>query len=215
MLKEDIIIRILGKALDFLAQDEVIQLRSVLEEELYNYEIQPICNALVPYEGIPEKLMLFLISKKLEGLSLNTLKAYSQHLTRFSRAIHKKIEDIDVMDIRMYLAQCSQRGLKNSSILTEMNILRSFFTWLENEDHIIKSPMNKIKSIKKAGRTRKSLTQEELENLRLVSKTPREKAMVEFFYSTGCRLDEVSKLNKSDIDWNRDKLQVIGKGNQE
>ena len=215
MLKEDIIIRVLGKALDFLAQDEAVKLRSILEEELYNYEVVPTSTAIIPYEGIPEKLMLFMISKKLEGLSESTLKSYSQHLVRFSQSVHKKIEDIDTMDIRMYLAKCTQRGLKNSSILTEMNILRSFFSWLEKEDHILKSPMGKIKSIKKEKRIRKSLTPEELENLRVACKTPREIAMVEFFYSTGCRLDEVSKLNIEDIDWSQGKVQVIGKGDKE
>jgi len=215
MLKEDIIIRILGKSMEFLAQDQAVRLKVIIETELYSYDIQPNSTAIVPHQGIPEKLMLFLIAKKLEGLAYHSLTTYSRHLTKFSQSVHKKIEDIDTMDIRMYLAQCSQRGLKNSSILTEMNILRSFFTWLENEDHISKSPMRKIKSIKKEQRVRKSLSQEELENLRVACKSPREKAMVEFFYSTGCRLDEVCKVNKSDIDWSQSKLQVIGKGDKE
>jgi len=215
MLKEDIIIRILGKSMEFLAQDQAVRLRTIIEEELYNFDIQPNSTAIVPYEGVSEKLMLFLIAKKLEGLAQHSLKSYSRQLTKFSKSVHKKLEEIDTMDIRMYLIQCTQRGLKNSSILTEMNVLRSFFSWLENEDYIAKSPMRKIKSIKKENRIRKSLTQEELENLRLSCKTLREKSMLEFFYSTGCRLDEVSKLNKVDIDWSQGCLQVIGKGDKE
>lgn len=215
MHKEEVIIRILGKALEFLAQEEVTNLRSILEEELYNYEVQPISTAIIPYESIDEKLMLFLVTKTLKGLSVITLNSYRQHLKRFSMSTPKKVENIDAMDIKMYLAKCIKSGLKKSSIATETWILRSFFTWLENENYIVKSPMRKIETVKKEKRIRISLTPEELEKLRLACKTLRETAMVEFFYSTGCRLDEVCKLNISDIDWNSKSLHVIGKGDSE
>jgi integrase/recombinase XerD len=169
----------------------------------------------VPYEGIPEKLIMFLTTKKLEGLSPKTLKSYKLHLTRFSRTILKRYEDITVIDIRRYLAQYASTGIKNSTLDTEMSILRSFFNWLEAEDYIVKSPMRKIKPTKKPKRIRKALTQEELEVLRMACKTKREIALIEFFYSTGCRLDEVYKLNKQDIDWNRSQVNVIGKGDKE
>lgn len=215
MLKEDVIIRILSKAVDLLTQEGAVQLREILEDELYNYDLQPVENSIVPYEGIPEKLILFITTKKLEGLSPKTLKSYSLHLTRFSKIVKKRYEDIDVMDIRRYLAQYSQTGVKNSTLNTEMTILRSFFSWLENEDYIIKSPLRKVKPTKKEKRIRKALSQEEMEVLRMACKSKRDKAMVEFFYSTGCRLDEVYKLNKQDIDWNRSQCNVIGKGNKE
>ncbi|WP_024833850.1 site-specific tyrosine recombinase/integron integrase [Ruminiclostridium josui] len=215
MLKEDVIIRIMGKAVEFLAHEDAVQVRNILEEELYNYDLQPAENAIVPYEGIPEKLVLFITTKKLEGLSSKTLKSYSLHLTRFSKNVQKRIEDIDVMDIRRYLAQYSQTGIKKSTLNTEISILRSFFNWLEAEDYILKSPMRKVKPAKKAKRVRKALSQEEMEILRMTCKTKRDKAMMEFFYSTGCRLDEVYKLNKQDIDWNKGTVNVIGKGDKE
>ncbi len=215
MLKEDVIIRILGKSMEFLAQDSAVKLRTIIEEELYNYDLHPAENSIVPYEGIPEKLVLFITTKKLEGLSPRTLKSYTLHLTRFSKIMQKRLEDITVIDIRRYLAQYSNSGVKNSTLNTEMTILRSFFSWLEAEDYIIKSPMRKIKPTKKEKRIRKALTPEEMEVLRMACSTKREKAMVEFFYSTGCRLDEVYKLNKQDIDWNRGLVNVIGKGDKE
>lgn len=215
MLKEDVIIRILSKAIVFLAQDTACQLRNIIEDELYNYDLQPAEYSIVPYEGIPEKLILFLTTKKLEGLSPNTLKSYTLHLARFSKIVQKRIEDITVIDIRRYLAQYSNSGVKNSTLDTEMSILRSFFSWLEAEDYIIKSPMRKIKPTKKPKRIRKALSGEEMEMLRMSCKNKREKAIVEFFYSTGCRLDEVYKLNKQDIDWNKGMVNVIGKGDKE
>ncbi len=215
MLKEDVIIRILSKAVDLLTQDAAVQLRDIIEEELHNYDLQPAEYAIVPYEGIPEKLILFLTTKKLEGLSPRTLKSYTLHLTRFSKIIQKRLEDISVIDIRRYLAQYSTTGVKKSTLNTEMSILRSFFNWLESEDYIVKSPLRKIKPTKKEKRIRKALTPEEMEMLRMSCEDKRDKALVEFFYSTGCRLDEVSKLNKQDIDWSRGLVNVIGKGDKE
>lgn len=215
MLKEDVIIRILSKAIEFLAQDAAVRLRSIIEEELYNYDLRPAENSIIPFEGIPEKLILFITTKKLEGLSINTLKSYTLHLKRFAKIVQKRIEDITVMDIRRYLSQYAASGVKNSTLNTEMTILRSFFNWLEAEDYIIKSPMRKIKPIKKEKRIRKALTPEEMEVLRITCKNKREKAIVEFFFSTGCRLDEVYKLNKQDIDWSRCMVNVIGKGDKE
>ncbi|EPR12316.1 site-specific tyrosine recombinase/integron integrase [Ruminiclostridium papyrosolvens] len=215
MVKEDVIIRILSKAVDLLTQEVAVQLKVILEEELYNYDLQPVENAIIPFEGIPEKIVLFITTKKLEGLSRKTLKSYSLHLARFSKTVQKRIEDITVIDIRRYLAQYASTGIKNSTLDTEISILRSFFNWLEAEDYILKSPMRKIKPAKKEKRIRKALSQEELEMLRLACRNQREKAMIEFFYSTGCRLDEVYKLNKNDIDWNKSSVNVIGKGNKE
>ena len=215
MLKEDVIIRILSKAIVFLSHDESIKLKNIIEEELYNYELHQIEKSIVSYEGISEKVVLFITAKKLEGLSNTTLKSYSHHLLRFSKTIQKRIEDIDTMDIRRYLAQYSSTGIKNTTLNTEISILRSYFSWLETEDYILKNPMRKIKPTKKEKRIRKSLSPEELEMLRLACRTQREKALIEFFYSTGCRLDEVYKLNKNDINWNNETVNVIGKGNKE
>ena len=215
MLKEDVIIRILSKAGDLLTQEASVKLRDIIENELYNYDLQPAEYSIVPYEGIPEKIILFLTTKKLEGLSAKTLKSYTLHLNRFARIMQKRIEDITVIDIRRYLAQYSSSGVKNSTLDTEMSILRSFFNWLEAEDYIVKSPMRKIKPTKKPKRIRKALSGEEMELLRMACQNKRDKAMVEFFYSTGCRLDEVYKLNRQDIDWSKGMVNVIGKGDKE
>jgi integrase/recombinase XerD len=214
-MREEFIIKVLSRASEVIQMDQVKLLRNIIEDELYNFELQPITRALVPYIGIPEKLLIYLASKKLDGLSKITLGTYKLHLTRFIKFVRKEIADIDAMDIRRYLAAYSQSGVKNTTIATEIWILKSFFGWLEKEDYIVKSPMLKIQSIKTEKRVRKSLTPEELEIIRDACKTLRERAMVEFFFSTGCRLDEICKLNKQDIDWNSDKCLVYGKGSKE
>ncbi|NLE26499.1 MAG: tyrosine-type recombinase/integrase [Clostridiaceae bacterium] len=187
----------------------------VLDEELYHVTIASECTDLVVTENMPGKVMLFLAAKKLDGMSIHTIKNYSFILRRFCNVLHKDIEQITSMDIRMFLALRSKEGLKNSSMAATIAALKSFFSWLENEEYITKSPMRKIKNIKVEKRLRKALTREELEMLRDVAKDLRDKAMLELFYSTGCRLDEIQKLNISDIDWANNQVRVIGKGNKE
>jgi integrase/recombinase XerD len=115
----------------------------------------------------------------------------------------------------MYLAHYSQTGIKNSTLGTTVTALKSFFSWLADQEYIRKSPMKNIKQTKPEKRVRKALTDEELELLRSTCKTDREKSIIEFFYSTGCRLDEVVKLNKEDINWFNKSCMVIGKGDKE
>ncbi len=214
-MKEELIIKVLDRASSFLSPELVKQLRLILDEELYHITVTSECTALVVTENMPSKVMLFLAAKKLDGMSINTIKNYSIILRRFCNRVHKDIEQINSMDIRMFLASRSKDGLKNSSMAATIAALKSFFSWLENEEYIVKSPMRKIKNIKVEKRLRKALTREELEMLRDATKTLREKALVEFFYSAGCRLDEAYKLNITDIDWINGKTMVIGKGNKE
>lgn len=214
-MKEEVIIKILGKVM--LEQPEVdhLKLRGILEEVLYDYDVQTTCQALVPVNDIPSRVMLFIASKKLDGLAQSTLNGYVLHLKRFARFMNKNLSDISTMDIRMYLAAYSKTGVKASTISTEISILKSFFTWLENEDYINKSPMRKIKQTKKEKRIVKALNIEELEQLREACVDIRERALLEVLYATGCRLSEVVGLNRSDIDWQNMSARVIGKGNKE
>lgn len=215
MIKDEIIIKILDKASDIILTEQIKKLELILEEELYNYEIIPLSTELTLTNNINDKIFIFIASKKLEGKSPKTLESYQRELLRFSQYMKKDIKDINTMDIRMYLAQYSKNNSKNTTINTKIYIFKSFFGWLHREEYIGKNPMTKINVAKVEKRIRDALTPEELEMVRINCKTERDHAILEFFYSTGCRLDEVYKLNKQDINWNTDSVKVIGKGNKE
>ncbi|MCX7773377.1 MAG: tyrosine-type recombinase/integrase [Clostridia bacterium] len=211
---EQVITKVIS-LVDYLPAETLTQIRTAMLKELSQYELVPKSTDLVPYTGAPQILKLFLASKKVDGASAETLKNYRLVLTKFLSRMQKDPLTITTVEIRMYLALREQEGLSRKSVSTLLAILKSFFGWLENEDYISKSPCRKIPSIKTEKRCRKHLTGEELERLRMECKTARDKAIIEFFYSTGCRLDEVHKLNLSDINWKDDSCMVIGKGNKE
>lgn len=214
-MKEEFILKVLGRTLEFITQEQAQRLRSILEDELYSIELQPAVTALVPINDLNEKLFLFLTAKKLDGLSPNTLKDYKRLIMKFSFVVQKNIENITTMDIRMYLAMRVKSGVKDSTLASAISTLKSFFCWLQCNDYIQKNPMLQIKTPKTDKYVRKALNPEELEMIRDACKDEREKALVEFFYSTGCRLDEVQKLNKSDIEWHTGRVLVFGKGRKE
>lgn len=215
MLEEELVIKIIGKlSLEYPNLDQ-LKVRNILYECINDYEITTRETSLVASD-IPDRINMYLAVKKLDGLSEKTLYNYKLHLKRFASIVIKPLSVITTNDIRLYLAMLSKsKNLKQTSMGGEISILKSFFSWLTDEEIIEKNPMKKIKNVKKEKRLRKSLTQEELELLRDSCKTVRQRALLEFLFSTGCRVSEISNTDIQDINWNKEELNVIGKGNKE
>lgn len=166
--------------------------------------------------GLQRSVDTFLAAKKIDGLSPKTLKNYREMLGAFAASVDKPAGRIMTDDIRAYIGQLAARGLRDSSIQTHINTLRSFFAWLELEDMVRKNPMRKIKSLKiDRMAARHPLEPEELERLRDGCKTYKERALVEFLASTGCRLSEVVGIQVNRVDWQRRCVTVLGKGHKE
>lgn len=197
---------------EMVPEIDVHHLKSKLSEILSRYHVTRIEQDEV-HPDLTEKIELFLSAKRLEGLSQLTLENYRLHLNIFAEKVKKKVSDITTADIRVYLGQYA--GQKQSTISTKLSILKSFFGWLTAEELIQRDPTMKIKAPKKEKRMPKALTIEELEMLREACRTPRQRALVEVLYATGCRLSEVQSLNRDQIDFHNQTARVIGKGNKE
>ena len=191
------------------------RVKMMIEKELYEYLITDKETSIAVIDDMGDKILLYLATKNIEGLSETTLKGYGRTLGRFADYIRKNVEDITVMDLRVYLSNYTKTGVSNSTIASYTDILRGFFNWLEDEEYIRRSPMRKIKNIKTENRMREALTKEQFETLRTGTKTLRQKALLEILYSTGCRLEEVENMKKQDIDWQTLQIKVIGKGNKQ
>ncbi len=165
------------------------------------------------HPDLQDNIRLFLSNKKLEGLSEVTLKAYSLELNIFSEKVKKRTIEITASDLRIFLSEFEH--LKLSSISKKLSVLKSFFGWLTGEEIIQRNPASRLKPPKKEKRSPKALSVEELEMLRESCDTKRQRALLEVMYATGCRLDEVRSLNKSDIDLQAMSCRVVGKGNKE
>lgn len=166
---------------------------------------------------LKKRIAYYLGAKRIDGLSPRTLANYKYTLDMFSERVNKSVSKITADDIRGYISYLSEaRGLRETSLQTHISVLRAFFSWLLMEERIKKNPMLKIRSLKLDKKNaRQALSVEELERLRDACKGYREKALVEFLVSTGCRLSEVAQLNVADLDFNNRSVTVTGKGNKE
>lgn len=185
-----------------------------LDKAAWNYNIQEKQTALtVHQEPVPSLVKTYVVVKKTEGLSNETLKNYLRTLTIFFQWVRKLPEEVTANDIRMFLYDYQQNHSVSDRTLDKYReMVCWFFHWAFNEEYIPKNPGKSVKAIKHEVKERQALTQIELEHLRMACKTPREKALIEFMYSTGCRVSELTIVQKSDIDWKNSTVHLFGKG---
>lgn len=208
---EHLISEIVGYISELVPID-VVKTKNKLSQIISPYHVQLVENDKV-HPDLHEKIKLFLSSKKIEGLSKNTLDSYKLELGIFAERVKKRTNEISTADIRVFLG--SFEHLKMSSISRKLSVLKSFFGWLTFEELLDRDPTAKLKPPKLEKRLPKALSIEELEMLREACKTNRQRALIEVLYATGCRLSEVQQLNRKDIDFNTQSCKVIGKGDKE
>ncbi len=163
-----------------------------------------------------EYLDLFLSAKQVEGCSEKSTGYYRKTLEKALDTIDKPVLGITTDDLRSYLAEYQkQHGSSKVTIDNIRRIISSFFAWLEEEDHILKSPARRIHKIKTDKVIKDTYTDEELEVMRDATTNGRDLALIDLLSSTGMRVGELVKLNRTDIDFSERECVVFGKGNKE
>lgn len=161
-------------------------------------------------------LMDFLIIKKLEGCTIETITGYYTILSKFVHYINKPFSNVSTENIREYLINYQTRNsVTNRSLDDIRRCISSFFNYLEDEGITDRNPTRKVHKIKYDKVIKKPFTDVELEKIRDSCKTPREKALVDLLASTGCRVSEVMRMDISDFDMEKREVLVYGKGNKE
>ena len=161
-------------------------------------------------------LELFLTAKEVEGCSPKTIAYYEATLQHLESWLSKPIAHVSSDDLRKYLSEYElERGSSKVTIDNIRRIFSSFFSWLEDEDYIVKSPVRKIKRVKTAVKTKETLSDEELEALRDSCDSKRDLAMVDLLASTGMRVGELIRLDIDDVDIQGRECVVTGKGNKQ
>lgn len=158
----------------------------------------------------------FLQTKHLEGLSKTTLDVYKLQLLLISREIGKRFEEINVNDMREFMARYQEEhNIKNRSMDNLRRVLNSFYNFMEEEDYVMKSPMKKIHKIKEEKIIKSPFTEEEVVIIQDACRNIRETALIDFLYITGVRVSELCTLNIKDIDFDKQEAIVFGKGSKE
>jgi site-specific recombinase XerD len=193
---------------EYIRQSETILLLL-----LSRYDISPKETSLIVYDaGDSEIMRKFFLSKAVQGCTENTLRAYRQWLLFSFDTIGKHLKEITADDIRMLLAFMKSKGNSPAYIATIQRALSSFFTWCFQNAVLPGNPMLKVEKVKVRAKIEEALTDEQMERVRSLAITKRNRAIIEMLYSTGCRISELCALNRSDVDWDRLEIQVCGKG---
>lgn len=207
---EEKLVKILNEMAEYLSISQMKKLQEVLLKNLQE-----------PEEVISEStnfdyLDMFIAAKKIEGCSDRTVTYYKSTVEHLLKSIDTPIRKITTDEIRNYLARYQEKG--GCSKTTVDNIRRnisSFFSWLEEEDYILKSPMKRIHKIKTVQPVKETISDELIEKLRDACLCKRDLAMVDLLYSTGIRVGELVRLNIDDISFEERECVVFGKGDKE
>lgn len=212
MFETIFISRLVGKIPD----ECIATVRNELSIVMTEYDVVPKTTDLVPYENvIPDAAKYYIASRQVEGLSKNTLRNYTIILRTFFNAIRKPMEEITTNDIRAYLYQLQASGKQSNATLDRTRChLNTFFNWCVDEGYLPKNPVRQIKTIKCEKKERRFLSDEELEMVRDACADITETAIIEFLYSTGCRVSELTSLKRSDVDFQTHEVKLFGKGSK-
>lgn len=217
-MNDEFVNDVLRDMLAYLDNGQAEQLRRVLKHNLSGYEIQRRSNSTTE-DASTENTRLtdaFLSAKRIEGCSEKSLSYYRKTIETMSEKIGKGITHITTNDLRSYLTDY-QTERKSSKVTIDniRRILSSFFSWLEDEDYILKSPVRRIHKVKTAVTIKETYTDEALETMRDHCDSLRDLALIDMLASTGMRVGELVLLNRDDIDFEERECVVFGKGSKE
>lgn len=214
-MKDELMAEVMQQMLPYLDNAQLKQLRLVMEHTLFHYDISDGTAKSEKNDSIA-LVTSFIAAKRIEGCSEKTLKYYQTTIDAMVTSLGKNVRHILTEDLRAYLTE--YQGKHQSSRVTIDNIRRilsSFFSWLEDEDYIIKSPVRRIHKVKTASSIKETYSDEELEKMRDSCEELRDLAMIDMLASTGMRVGEMVLLNRDDINFAERECVVFGKGDKE
>lgn len=215
-MKEKLIISIMQGMLSSLDNKQLDMLRDVLTASLDKYDVVENNSHAISDLTNSDILNAFINAKRIEGCSEKSLNYYEATINKMLLSISKELLHITTDDLREYLMTYQNKNkLSKVTVDNVRRILSSFFSWLETEDYIIKSPIRRIHKIKTSKTVKETYTDEDLEKMRDSCEELRNLAIIDLLASTGMRVGEMVLLNRSDMDFNERECVVLGKGDKE
>ena len=216
-MKEKLILEISNAMTEILSVEQLAKLNGVLLKSISKYTVS-MGEQQAPSLATSNDTLLkaFLSAKQVEGCSQPTIRYYGSTIKLLADNMSKRFTDYTTEDIRAYLAVFQQKH--NATKVTVDNVRRifsSFFSWLEEEDYILKNPVRRIHKVKTGTQVREVLSDESLESIRDTCTHSRDLAMIDLLASTGMRVGELVKLNREDINFTERECVVFGKGNKQ
>ncbi len=213
--KERLVIDIVNDMNGKINDEQMEELKQAIYKRVMPLEIKAAESNIVPFDQTNTNLIKqFIIAKSVDGLAPRSLKNYRLGLERMDKFIKKPIPAITTVEIQCFLAMLIQSSSKRNAD-NYRRILSTFWNWMVDNEIITKNPMRRCKKIKSDKKVKLPFSTGEIEKLRYKATDIRTRAMLEFMLSTGCRVSEMSQLNRGQIDFEKGEVVVFGKGSKE
>lgn len=214
-MKEKLITEIIQTMLPHLDNAKLVYLKQTLEQMLSRYDVNEITGS-EEERNDRDLIEKFISAKRIEGCSEKSLKYYRATIEALVSAVGKNVRSVLTEDLRTYLTEYQNKHQSSRVTIDNIRrILSSFFSWLEDEDYIIKSPVRRIHKVKTTKNVKDTFSDEDLEKMRDGCDELRDLAMIDLLSSTGMRVGEMVLLNRADINFSERECVVLGKGSKE
>lgn len=201
-----------------ISADDRDKVLDIISAELthYNLErIQDLDNVNEAFQMSQDMLNAFLTAKEIEGRSVKTIERYRYIINRLVKNLNVPINQINVYHLRSHLLQLKKSGNSDSTLEGIREVYSSFFGWLYKEGFIKANPVTNLAPIKTPKKIRHILTDVDIEKLKEAASSDRDRAIMCLLQSTGCRISEITQLNRDSIDFDKLECKIHGKGNKE
>lgn len=214
-MKQELINEVMQGMTKELNNFQLKELKKVLEHSLFSYSVIA-CNNEEQEQENNKYIESFIAAKRVEGCSEKTIVYYKTTIENMIVAVKKNVRKIITDDLRIYLTEYqNEKNLSKVTVDNVRRILSSFFSWLEDEDYILKSPVRRIHKVKTTMNIKETYSDESLELMRDNCTELRDLAIIDMLSSTGMRVGEMVLLNKSDVNFSDRECVVLGKGDKE
>lgn len=191
---------------------DMTKVLSAVSDQLSYYEVEQLNDKNLALDDL---LDAFITALQIEGRSKKTIERYRYLIQKMMNSVKVQTRNITVYHLRKYLAQEKERGISDRTLEGIRQVFCSYFNWLHRERLIDTNPVSNLGAIKCQKKIKDTYTEIDIERLKYNAKTIRDRAIVAFLLSTGCRISEMTQLNRTDVDLTILECKVLGKGNKE
>ena len=211
--KQSFLSQVEHKCADRLTVTDMSKLMEIISDTLEDFDMRE-CRRW-DEDGTDDLLDSFVASMKVQGRSAKTIARYVYIIDRFMKHANVKTRKVNVYHVRNWLAAEKERGIADSTLEGQRQVLSSYFGWLFRESLIERNPVINVGTIKVPKKEKKTYSDVDMEKLNQCCQTLRDRAIIHFLASTGCRISEMTGLNRDQVDTERLECVVHGKGNKE
>lgn len=204
--------RIEQRLSSLITADEMNSVMEVVADQIGAFDIEQV---ETEEHGSDDLLSAYLSSLEVEGKSPKTIERYKRMLNRLMQIVKVDTRSVTVYHLRKYLADEKARGIADRTLEGDRSVICTYFNWLQRENLIKQNPAANLAPIKYPKRIKQAYSEVDIEKLKRYAGSSRNLAIICFLYSTGCRITEVTQLNRDSVDLAGMECTVIGKGNKE